>query len=680
MTPNQAIIHAVTVLLAGAALTALIARNRRACAYLAVVSAAAAGGLTLWAGVIRLAAPAGPGAPPAVLAQVAGLGADLTVAVDQLSALFLIVIAVMAFLSTLYSTGHMRVYSDEHPARYYPILLAFFAGVIGVVAVRDWFFFLVFWEFMTVCSYFLVVYEKENPVSLRAGLKYLVLTHVATLLIVIGALVLWHRAQPHSFGFAASAEALRSLASVSPVALHVVLALWLIGFATKAGILPFGDWLPDAYPAAPSGATAAFAGTMTKLGIYGVLRIFVDLLPVSEVSQIWGVVIAVLGTGSIFVGTITALSQDNAKRLMSFHVIGQMGYMFLGIGLGIYFLPSNPKLALIGLLAGVFHLINNVLYKSLLFFTAGSVRYRTGTLNLNEMGGLARALPVTAMLAGVAALSIAGMPPFNGFASKWLIYQVSIIGGIGFPVFLLLGVTALFISLVTLASFVKYLGAAFFGQPSARVAAVAKERREVPVSMQFPQVVLGLGCVAFGLFPMAALWAIARAVGPLAPELSAVGLRGALGSSALGLTFAEGGVIAGVWNPIVSSIALVVCVGLAYGVARLAHAPARVVPVWHCGAELAPEAAHFHAHGLYEPFRRAFARVYVQIGTPKMGYPTALARVFDVDAWLYGPLVRAGGRVAERVSRSHVGVPQWYLAWQVIGMVLVLILLFTLIR
>jgi len=511
-------------------------------------------------------------------------------------------------------------------------------------------------------------------------MKYLIVTHVATTLMLVAVIVVWHTAGSHSFSFAASAQALGELGRTSPVVLHVLLALFLIAFATKAGILPFGDWLPDAYPAAPSGASAAFAGTMTKLGIYGLLRVFVDLLPVSEVSMVWGVAIALLGTGSIFVGTLTALSQDDTKRLMSFHVIGQMGYMFLGIGMGVYFLPSNPKLALLGLLAGLFHLLNHVMYKSLLFFTAGSLRFRTGTRNLNDMGALARVLPVTAVMAGIGALSIAGMPPFNGFASKWLIYQVSIIGGMGFPLFLLCGLTAIFISLVTLASFLKYLGAAFLGQPSEHVASLQGVRQDVPAVMQIPQMVLGLGCIAFGLFPMLPLRVISGAVSPLTEALAGVEMSSALGSSAFGLSFTPNGVAAGVWNPVVSTVALAICVGIAFGIARLAHAPSRVVPVWYCGVEVPRRVGHFHPHGLYEPFRRAFERVYVTMGTPRVAYPATLAKVFDVDSWLYGPLIRVGGRVAERISRSHVGIPQWYLMWQVVGMVIVLVVLFSLMR
>ncbi len=671
--------HAGVVLVVGAAVTALISRQRATCAYLALLFVTVASALVLWAGAVRLAS-AEVGSAPATVAVVSGLSASLTVAVDRFSAFFLLIISAIAFLSTLYSTAFMRIYEREHLARYYPILLLFFAGVIGLVSVRDWFFFLVFWEFMTICSYFLVIFEKENPVNLRAGIKYIIITHAATIFMLIAAIVLWHTSEPHSFSFAASAQAMGRLGQTSPWVLHVLLALWLVGFATKAGILPFGDWLPDAYPAAPSGATAAFAGTMTKVGIYGLVRVFVDLLPVSQFSAVWGVIIALMGTGSIFVGTITALSQDDVKRLMSFHVIGQMGYMFLGIGMGVYFLPSNPKLALVGLLAGVFHLLNHVMYKSLLFFTAGSLRFRAGTRNLSNMGALAKVLPVTAVMAGIGALAIAGMPPFNGFSSKWLIYQVSVIGGTGFPLFLLFGLTAIFISLVTLASFLKYLGGAFFGQRSDGVAHLADKRNEVPAAMGAPQAILALGCVAFGLVPILPLTAISRAVTPLTSALGGVSLSSALGTSALGLSFTPNGAEAGVWNPLASTIALILCVVIAVGVARLARAPSRIVPVWYCGVDIPARMGRFHPHGMYEPFRRAFERVYVAMGTPRTAYPVGLAKIFDVDAWLYGPLVKAGGRVAERVSRSHVGIPQWYLVWQVVGMVLVLVVLFAVMR
>ncbi|MFB3880869.1 MAG: proton-conducting transporter membrane subunit [Armatimonadota bacterium] len=682
MQPIEAVIAAAGLLVAGSLFTALTSRRRELCSYLALGFVAGASALSLWAGMVALVGP-GDGAGEASLAGVSALGASLSLGVDRLSGLFLVIVSVVAVLSTLYSTGYMRRYPQENLVRYYPILLLFFAGIIGVVTIRDWLFFFVAWEFMTVCSYFLVIFEEDNPVALRAGLKYLIVTHAATVCMFVAAIVLWHTAAPRSFSFASSAQAMAALAQSRPAILHALLALWFIGFATKAGILPFGDWLPDAYPAAPSSASAAFAGTMTKLGVYGLLRIFVDLLPASQFSEIWGVLIALFGTGSIFVGTLTALQQDDAKRMMSFHVIGQIGYMLLGIGMGVYFLPNNPKLALVALAAGVFHLVNHVTYKSLLFLTAGALEYRAGTRDMSRLGALSSVLPLTSLAAGVGALSIAGIPPLNGFASKWLIYQVSIIGGLGLPLlllFLILGLTAIFISLVTLASFLKYLGATFLGQPSAHVSHLIGERREVPAQMQVPQAVLAVCCVAFGLFPLLPLSAIFRAIGPLSNSLANVNAANALGNSAFGLTFTANGAVAGVWSPVLSTIALVVCIGLCYGLSRAAQAASRRVPVWYGGEEVAVEVGHFHAHGLYEPFRRAFARVYVVTGLPRAAYPVSLAALFDLDCWLYRPLVRAGEAVSQRVSRSHVGIPQWYLMWQVVGVVIVLTTLFLVLR
>jgi len=679
MQPIQAIIGAAGLLAVGSLLAAVTSRRRDLCAYLALAFVTGAGALALWGALVALLGPA-QGRHEITLASVAPLGASLTLAVDRLSALFIIIISAVAFLATLYSTAYMRSYARESLVRYYPILLLFFGGILGVVTARDWLFFLLFWEFMTVCSYFLVIFEKENPVNLRAGLKYLIVTHAATVCMFIAPIVLWHTASPHSFSFASCGQAMAALAQSRPVVLHALLALWFVGFATKAGILPFGDWLPDAYPAAPSSASAAFAGTMTKLGIYGLLRVFVELLPVSGFSVVWGTVIALFGTASIFVGTLTALQQDDAKRMMSFHVIGQIGYMFLGIGMGVFLLPSNPKLALVALAAGVFHLVNHVTYKSLLFFTAGALEYRAGTRDMNRLGALSSVLPLTGLTAGVGALAIAGIPPFNGFASKWLIYEVSIIGGIGFPLFLLFGVTAIFISLVTLASFLKYLGAAFLGQPSSHVLHLIGRRQEVPAQMQVPQAALALCCVGFGLFPLLPLGVIFRAVGPLTSALANVSLASALGTSPIGLSFTPNGATAGLWNPVVSTIALVICVALGWGLVRAARPVTRQVPVWYGGEEVPAGVGHFHPHGLYEPFRRAFEKVYVVTGLPRAGYPVSLAKIFAVDDWLYGPLVRAGGRVAERFSRSHVGIPQWYLMWQVGGVVIVLAALFLLLR
>jgi len=438
---------------------------------------------------------------------------------------------------------------------------------------------------------------------------------------------------------------LADLASSNPAIMYTVLALFFIGFATKAGVLPFGDWLPDAYPAAPSGASAAFAGTMSKLGIYGMLRVIVGMVPTAEAAVVWGIVIAIFGTASIFFGTLAALAQDDSKRLMSFHVIGQIGYMMLGIGVGLCLLPSAPVLGALAMIAGTFHLINNVCYKSCLLMNAGSVLYRTGTRDLNRVGGLSQLMPWTAATAAVAALSIAGVPPLSGFASKWMIYASTITAGIKHPLFLILALVALFVSLVTLASFLKFFGSAFLGKLAG---GKAKEgEREVPFTMVFPQAILALLCVLFGLVPVLAVTAVYHAMGS-AVTMSAAGfelpaLSRLIGDSWFGIQMKTDGAAVGAWIPLVVLAALVACLMLAIIIRWLGGAPVRQVASWYGGEEHADELVRGRAHGFVLPFKKAFAKVYPQIGLPHWGYPRRLQQVFDLDSWLYARGRRESG-------------------------------------
>jgi hydrogenase-4 component B len=662
------------VLVAGAALTALVARQRAVCSYLALIIVTIASG-----GMFAVAArvwSTGPGQTAAPLLTIAPLGASLAFRVDELSALFLTIVSVIAFCVALYSVRYLEIYSDQSLTRYYPVLLVFLAGILGVVTVSDLFFFFVFWELMTLASYFLVIFEKEKPANMRAGLKYFIITHVATACMFGAAIALW--SYTSSFSFDSVRQVMGELLARKPVLLHLVLGLFFIGFATKAGVLPFGDWLPDAYPAAPSSGSALFAGTMTKLGIYGLLRIFADMLPLSSATSAWGAVIAVFGGASVFVGTITALSQDDSKRLLSFHVIGQVGYMLLGIGTGLYFLPTRPALGALAMLAGVFHVVNHVCYKSLLFLNAGAVLYRTGTRELNRLGGLAALMPLTGATAVIASMSIAGVPPFSGFASKWLIYQSTIVGGMQFPLFIVLGLVAMFISLVTLASFLKFLGAVFYGKLPATID--ASSVREVPGLMQVPQVILAVLCVLFGVLPVLPTLYIFRAVSAVAHGAAVPAYQQLLGSSPIALSFTPGMAATGVWSPLVVLAAFAALLLVSYGLMRLGGAPVREVECWYCGEEHADELVRFRATGLYGPFKHAFDRLYPRVRLPRIAFPRRLERAFDLDSWLYSPFIRAGGRLAERLSRTHSGIPQIYMLWQVVGVILVLALLFFLLK
>jgi hydrogenase-4 component B len=674
MSTVALLLASFTVLLLGSLVVLAAAGHRHRSGWLSVVFMGGAG-LLLWTVALRTFLH-GPDSEVTLL-SVPGLGAGLTIMVDGLGALFLAIAATIGFLTALYAVRYLDRYPRDGVAKYYPVLLILFVGIAGVVSVADLLFFLVFWEIMTLTSYFLVVFEGENRASRKAGLKYFVMNQAATLGMLAAGLILWR--ESGSFHFEDLRMAFQTILADQPLVAHLTLLLLFLGFATKAGILPMGSWLPEAYPAAPTSATAAFAGAMSKLGVYGLVRFFLLLLPLSGIMETWGWIIAVAGTGSLFVGTLTALRQDDAKRLMSFHVVGQVGYMFLGVGVGLVLLPRSPLLGSLAIAAGLFHLVNNALYKSSLFLGAGAVHARTGTRSLGELGGLAPLMPWTAGAALAASLAIAGVPPLNGFASKWLLYGTGILGGQGHPALVVLILVAMFISLVTLASFLKYYGSSFLG--STREGGAPEG--EVAFAMVLPQVVLVLGCLLFGLLPWIPLSVIQAGVAGAAShgmaEAVSAGvaepwpglLMGGLGGHPV-LGFALGEPGWALWAPLPVTILLLVLAGGVYlGIQRAGGARTREVSVWVCGEEEEPGALRYSAGSFYLPFKHAFRGVYPSFRVRAPAFPAGLRRALDPDGWLYLPLARWVDRSARTVARTHVGVPQVYLLWIVLGAVVV---------
>jgi hydrogenase-4 component B len=669
---SELVLYAIIFLTAGAVVTAAMARSRITAGWVAFVFVAFA---AVTSGVVALPVLVN-GAPAGYVSGVAipGLRAELNFTVDALSALFLLLIAVVALVATLYSIGYMESYPHENLARYYAPLLLFIAGMIGVVSVSDWFFFLVFWEFMTLASYFLVIFERENPVSLRAGFKYFLITHVATALMFAAAIITWKAGTVVGFDFVFARQSMATMAHARPWLLHVVLALWFVGFGTKAGMYPFGDWLPDAHPAAPSSVSAMLSGVMIKIGVYGIARVFLwSVLPsLSHDSVItWGLVIAAFGVASAVIGSIVAVQQNDCKRLLAFSSIGQMGYILMGLGMGIAFLRIAPLFGALALLAAFYHLVNDAMFKSLLFFNAGSVVYHTGTRDLNRVGGLSQVMPVAAATAVIGALALAGLPPLNGFVSKWILYQSAILGGLRYPVFVGLGLIALFVSVVSLAYAMKFVGIAFMGKAAPVPPA---HGQAIPWTMNVAQVVLAAACVGLGVAPAAVasvIYGVLRGSAAALAQPSQI-----LGGTAWTLSLTPGGTVTAAWNPILMLVLFGGLMAVSYGIMRLAGAPVRQVECWYCGEEHGDELVRFRAQGVFATFNRAFAGIYPTVRLPRLKFPRILERAFDLDSWLYGPFIRAGSKVAERISRTHVGIPQMYMIWQVVGMIVVLALLF----
>jgi len=622
-------------------------------------------------------------ATPQTLFTVPGLGAILTFRIDYLSCVFLILIAIVGVCAALYSIRYMDHYKRSNLTSYYSPLLLFLGAMMALVGMADMFFFFIFWELMTLTSYFLVVFERQKRENLRAGFKYFLMTHIATVCMFIGAILIYVHGK--SFSFENLRETLGQLMSTYPSLVHLILGLFFVGFATKAGIFPFGDWLPDAHPAAPSGVSAILSGVMIKMGAYGLLRVFITILPSSYYTSFWGGLIATFGTLSLFMGTLAALMQKDSKRLLAFHSIGQIGYIFLALGMGMTFLRINPAISAIALVAGLFHAVNHALFKGLLFLNAGSILYQTDTRNLDEMGGLYKWMPFSALFTLTGALSISGLPPFNGFASKWLIYQTTILGGIDRPAYIFFGIFALFISAVTLASMLKFVSCAFFGKPSEGV--VQKVKSEIPVSMQLPQLTLAVLCLLLGLFPKIPIAFLYQATPSLGASLVFPKMQSLFGTSYFVVATNLGEGIGGIYNGSAMLMAFLILMFVAFLLYRMGGARVREDSTWYCGERHAAKEVHYRAHSFYLPFER-FMRIrigsYQQEGIyptfrlPRISLSPGLKKFFDVDEYFYYPIARGFMRLSEKFSRIHVGIPQVYVLWMIVGLILAIIILFSL--
>ena len=646
----------IVILIAGSLVSLLFGRRRKLCGWVSFAFVCVSSAFT---GLAVVKASTAASAVHTIL-TLPQLGSSLSLRIDPLSAIFLAIVAVIALLSTLYSVRYMEHYAHDNVAKFFPVLLLCVASMTGVLVCTDFLFFLIFWESMTLTSYFLVAFESDNTASQRAGLKYFITTHGATLCMVAAVLFLWRTSG--SFSFDAIKDTLSTLVTTRPLLANTIVFLFFLGFATKAGILPMGDWLPDAHPVAPSGMSAALSGALVKLGVYGLIRLFCCFLVVSPSLKAWGIVLALAGTVSLFIGNLTALRQTDTKRLMAFSTIGQIGYICLGLGVGTYCLETHPVLATIAFAGTILHVVNHACFKSCLFLCAGSVLYRTGERDMNRLGGLAGFMPFTTGTTAIASLSIAGVPPLNGFTSKWLIVASCLLAGMRFPLFLVLGLIALFISLATLGAYLKVLGSVFLGKGDGNSGI-----EEVPLSMVVPQVALAALCVLLGIFPQPVL----RFVGHAIEGITAMPFAGVEATRTWGgLRLIDGSQL-GFWSPLAFLAALAVLALLCYAIQRAGGAQSRTVPVWYCGEEHAPAMVRYPASSFYLPFEQVFQGIYPSGRVQAPRFPARLRRALDFDQWLYTPTVRAIDTAADRISRTHVGIPQIYLLWTVIGAIVV---------
>lgn len=448
-------------------------------------------------------------------------GGQFHIALDPVSALFLVPLFILCACGALYG---VRYGGYDGKTGYGFFLYNMLAASLAVVfTARNAVLFLAAWEIMTLSSFLLVVLDYKNAESRAAGWLYLIATHIGTACIIALFGLAWH------IGGSAEFSAFPTALAKLPFAAVAFLAV--VGFGTKAGFFPLHVWLPKAHPAAPSHVSAVMSGIMIKAGIYGLVR---TLMLAGDIPLWFGVVLAAIGVVSGILGVLFALAQHDLKSLLAYHSVENIGIIALGLGVGYMGVAAGrPEIAFVGFAGGFLHVVNHAFFKGLLFLGAGSVQHATGLRDMDKLGGLFKAMPVTAITFVIGAAAISGLPPFNGFVSEFMIYtgafRLMMSGGeAGLAGLAVLTALALIGGLAA-ACFAKAFGMIFLG---VRRTELAHEPHESPALMAWPMLVLAALCVFIGVLPqVGAKIAIAPAMllsgssyGGLPAALAPVGL------------------------------------------------------------------------------------------------------------------------------------------------------------
>ncbi|MFZ0280919.1 MAG: proton-conducting transporter membrane subunit [Bacteroidales bacterium] len=415
---------------------------------------------------------------------VGGYPIGIYLVMDGFTVILLCIVNLIGFLSAFYSISYISRYTSEN--YYYALFCLMIAGMNGVVVSGDLFNIFVFLEISAISSYALVAFGVEKN-ELEATFKYQVLGGLASFLILFGIGFIYWKAKTLNI---ADIKAAFGTGSDKYYYLFIQMLI-LSGFGLKAAIIPFHAWLPDAHSSAPSPISAMLSGVLIKaVGIYVIFRLFFNMFIISEGMA---VMITTLGTLSMVVGVFLAIGQWDIKRLLAYHSISQMGYVVMSVGIGMILISrgSDYEIATLAIAGGIFHLINHAAFKGLLFLNAGAIEYTIGTRDLKEMGDLGKSMPFTSATSFVASLSISGIPPFNGFFSKLIIIIAAVMAK-----FYLLAALAVIVSIVTLASFLKFQRYAFYNKSLNKI---RENIKEVPFPMVFSMVILSIMCLALSL-------------------------------------------------------------------------------------------------------------------------------------------------------------------------------------
>jgi hydrogenase-4 component B len=634
--------------------------TRLAYGLVALIGIAAAGlggyGVVGGAGTLRLA----------WLVPLGGL--ELTL--DPLGGLFLGLIGFAAVPASVYAMGY-----PDGDGRGRFAYVVFVVSMCLVPLAANAMTFVIAWELMSLASYFLVLHDRESEESIRAAWIYAVMTHAGLACLLAGMLLLGA-----DLGSLRFADWRISAPALDPTTRNAVFVLLALGFAGKAGVIPLHVWLPLAHPAAPSHVSALMSGVMIKLGIYGLLRVTLDWL--GSGPPWWGVALLIAGAVSSVIGVLYALVEQDLKRLLAFCSIENIGIILLGIGsAALYQVAGLEALALLGLVAALYHTVNHAVFKTLLFLGAGAVVHATGTRNMEAMGGLIKRMPWTAACFLVGSSAIAALPPLNGFVSEWLtflaLFQNTRLDAVGQNVVFTLGIASLALTGgLAMVCFVKAFGITFLALPRSDAAAGA---HEASPPMRLAMLALAAACVALGLGPTL----VVPVFGSVAASLLRTTPPAAGGTW---LTLRVSGDFASL-STVAIAVAIAVSLLVPLLALRLVGASRRTrgYETWGCGRIVQTARMEYTATAFANPFKRVFDFFYrptkrldiefhpeSRFFVERIEYENPTRSIFD--DWLYRPALDLLHSVARAIGALQSGSANQYLAYILAALLLMLVL------
>jgi hydrogenase-4 component B len=595
----------------------------------------------------------GPSAPRLDLSRAAPF--PFSLAVDRLSAFFLLLVCAVAIPVTIFAAPYFDLHYSERRRNWaWGFFSLFLLSMIVVVTAATGFAFLMGWELMTLVSAGLILIEGDSADRRHNVFIYLLMMHVGAA--AVAAAFFLFLPYSHSLDFGAIR------ASGAGIEAGIRAAIFLaafVGFGAKAGIIPLHLWLPRAHPIAPSPISALMSGVMLKTAVYGFVRFAFDFLDGGP--PWWGYVVLLAGAVSGLLGVLYAIAEHDLKRLLAYHSVENIGIIYLGLGTSLLFLACHaPLLASLALVAALLHTLNHALFKSLLFLGAGAISSATGTVDLEELGGLQSRMPLTGTTFLVACCSIVGLPLFNGFISEWLTFRSFLAGSVlmntkGQIVLpLMVGVLALIGGLAA-ACFVKAFGVAFLGRPRS---AESEHAVEVAVPMRGAMVLLAAPCLLIGVFP-----------GPLLRPLALLvqGLIPGVGVPEETLSIAR--IMPWIAGIVLGTVALVAAF----------ERRARISRTWACGLPGLSSRMQYTSTVFSKPIRFVFARVYrpdrkvEQLPANEPYFPISISyrsvRTTSYERALYRPFVEVIVSLAYRLRRLQTGNIQVYLLYIFLALV-----------